>query len=93
LVFCAWVPEKSKTFTQRSWQAPKATGRRLRHIPTGGEVTGGEGPVWHDQQGVGNRLGEVGLDGQRWSPAGDEEGRWPWRHVAVPSGRPVNVTI
>jgi hypothetical protein len=74
-------------------QVPTVTGRWLRHVPTGGEVAGVEGPVWHDQQGVGNRLGEVGLDGQRWSPAGGEEGRWPWRRVTVPSGRPVNVTI
>jgi hypothetical protein len=74
-------------------QAPTATGRRLRHVPTGGEVAGREGPVWHDQQDVRNKLGEVGLDRQRWSPTGGEEGRWLWWRVAVPNGRPVNMTI
>jgi hypothetical protein len=42
---------------------------------------------------MGRWLEEVGLDGQRWSPAGGEEGWRPWRHIAVPSERPVNVII
>jgi hypothetical protein len=38
-------------------------------------------------------LEEVGLNEQRWNIADGEVGRWPWRHVAVPSERPANVTI
>jgi hypothetical protein len=45
-------------------QPPTATGRRLRHVPTGGEVAGGEGSVRHDQQNKGNKLGAKGVDGQ-----------------------------
>jgi hypothetical protein len=72
-------------------QAPTATGRRPRHVPTGGEVTGGEGPARHDQQGVGNKLDKAGFDGQRWNPAdGKGGGRWLLRRVAVPGERPVN---
>jgi hypothetical protein len=33
----------------------------------------------------------VGLDGQGWSTAGGEEGRRPWRRVAVPGEGPANM--
>jgi hypothetical protein len=32
----------------------------LRCVPTGGEVTGGEGPVKHDQEEKKNTLGKAG---------------------------------
>jgi hypothetical protein len=81
---------KQKLLHQGPCQPLTATGRRLRHVPTGGEVASGEGPVRHDQQSKGNKLGAKGLDGQSWSPAGGEERRRPWRRVTVPSEGPVN---
>jgi hypothetical protein len=53
-------------------------------------LAGGEGPVGHDQQGVGNKLDKAGLDRQRWNSADSEEGRRPWQRAAVPGEGPAN---
>jgi hypothetical protein len=54
---------KQKLSHKGPCQAPTATGRRFQHVPTGGEVAGGEGLVRHDQRAIGNKLGAKGLNG------------------------------
>jgi hypothetical protein len=74
--------------------APASPRRRpaglLRHVPTGGEVTGGEGLAWHDLRDVGSWLEGIVLDGQRRSTAGGEKGRRPQRRASVPGEGPAN---
>jgi hypothetical protein len=62
----------------------------LRHVPTSGEVAGGEEPVGLVQQGVENRLANAGLDEQRGNPTDGEEGRRPWWRFTVPGEGPAN---
>jgi hypothetical protein len=75
----------------RPCQPTTAAGGSDRRVLAGGEVFGGEEQVLHGLQDIlFSMVGDVHQE-KRWSMAGGEEWRQPWRCAHVPGEGPVNV--